>query len=122
MQVGTVDVHPQLALTGAHDLAQPNGREASLDSSVGPPIDAGGPVFGRLWCGSRGHDCSIGTPRASGKRAHVGPRARREEVEPVPAFQHTDDRRRRDARAKRLGPVRHIRGLERKTAQRIARE
>src|SRR2546429_4600607 len=50
MQVGTVDVHPQLALTRAHDLAQPGGREASLDPPVGPPIDAGRPVFGRLWC------------------------------------------------------------------------
>src|SRR5207249_5035914 len=57
VQVGTVDVHPQLALTRAHDLAQPGGRETSLDPPVGPPIDAGRPVFGRLWCGSRGHDC-----------------------------------------------------------------
>src|SRR2546430_11992289 len=86
VQVGTVDVHPQLALTRAHDLAQPGGREASLDPPVGPPIDAGRPVFGRLWCGSRGHDCSIGTPRPSGKTAHVGPRAGGEQVESVPAF------------------------------------
>src|SRR6267143_377833 len=58
VEVVTVDVHPQLTLARAHDLAQPGGREASLDPPVGPPIDAGGPVFGCLGCGGCGHDCS----------------------------------------------------------------
>src|SRR2546429_3685418 len=52
VQVGTVDVHPQLALTRAHDLAQPGGREASLDPPVGPPVNAGRPLVWRpLWRG-----------------------------------------------------------------------
>src|SRR5207253_10766985 len=35
VQVGTVDVHPQLALTREHDLAQPGVRERSEERRVG---------------------------------------------------------------------------------------
>src|SRR5207244_11086303 len=51
VQVGTVDVHPQLALTRAHDLAQPGGREDSIDPPAGTPVDAWRRVLVGVWVG-----------------------------------------------------------------------
>src|SRR2546428_8326127 len=51
VEVVTVHVHPRLPLPRAQDLTQPGGGETLLDPSVGPPIDAGGPVLG---CRRRG--------------------------------------------------------------------
>src|SRR2546422_6008351 len=49
-------------------------------------------------------------------------RTRREEVEPIAALQHAHHRRRSDALTQQRGPARHVLGLEREAAERVAVE
>jgi hypothetical protein len=45
VEIVAVDIHPQLTFARPHDLAQSGRREATLDAPVGPPMNAGGPMF-----------------------------------------------------------------------------
>src|SRR3989442_7513118 len=58
----------------------------------------------------------------SAGRANGGAPPRGEEVEPIAALEHAHHRRRSDALTQQRGPARHVLGLEREAAERVAVE